>query len=101
MDFFQDQIRYCKESLASGEGYQTAEYDLAGVYAFLNDQDQAFKYLGQYAEKGFTYGLHDYIFKDPLFKKLYDHPEFLAIMQPVLDNKASLRMQIENMNCKP
>jgi len=39
MEYFDNQLAYCLESLSSGQGYQTVEYDLAAVYAFLGEQE--------------------------------------------------------------
>ena len=97
MEYFDNQLKYCLESLSSGQGYQTVEYDLAAVYAFLGEEEKAIDYLNQYAKKGFTYGLHDYILRDPLFEKLREKKEFKAIVQKVQEEKAVLRGQIREM----
>jgi len=94
MEYFDTQLAYCKQSLSSGEGYQTVEYDLAAVYAFLGEERRALDYLGRYAEKGFTYGLHDYIIRDPLFKRLWENEEFRKIVRQVQEKKLELRKQI-------
>lgn len=97
MEYFDHQLKYCRESLVSGQGYQTVEYDLAAVYAFLGEKGKALEYLRQYASKGFTYGLHDYIVRDPLFEKLWDNEEFKALVQQIQGEKAVLRRKIREM----
>jgi tetratricopeptide (TPR) repeat protein len=94
MEYFDNQLAYCKQSLSSGEGYQTVEYDLAAVYAFLGEENKALDYLRRYAEKGFTYGLHDYIIRDPLFKGLWENGEFKSIVRQVQEQKLELRKLI-------
>jgi tetratricopeptide (TPR) repeat protein len=97
MEYFNHQVSYCLESLSSGGGYQTVEYDLAAVHAFLGEEEKALEYLNRYASKGFTYGLHDYILRDPLFEKLWVIEEFKALIQRVQDEKAVLRRKIRDM----
>jgi tetratricopeptide (TPR) repeat protein len=97
MEYFDKQLAYCLDSRSSSHGYQTVEYDLATVYAFLGEEEKALDYLRQYAGKGFTYGLHDYILRDPLFEKLREKGEFKAIVQKVQEEKAELRMKIWEM----
>jgi len=96
-EYFNHQLAYCLESLSSGEGYQTVEYDLAAVYAFLGEEEKALEYLNRYASKGFTYGLHDYILRDPLFEKLWGMEEFKALIQRVQDEKRVLRRKIREL----
>ncbi len=94
IEYFKSQLHYCEESLASGEGYQTVEYDLAAVHAFLGHEKEALDYLDRYAAKGFTYGLHDYIERDPLFEQLYDNDMFRQIIKNAQKEKLRLRVQI-------
>jgi len=96
-EYFESQLAYCRESLLSGEGYQTVEYDLAAVYAFLGEEKKALDYLSHYAEKGFTYGLHDYILRDPLFEKIRGNKEFQNIVQQAQEEKAALRELVLEM----
>jgi tetratricopeptide (TPR) repeat protein len=94
MEYFNAQLKYCEESLMEGEGYQTAEYDLAAVHAFLGNTNEALDYLEKYSIKGFTYGLHDYILRDPLFAGLKGDNRFLTIVRNVQQQKAELRADL-------
>lgn len=97
MEYFESQLAYCEESLAGGKGYQTVEYDLAAVHAFLDHEKEALDYLEQYAAKGFTYGLHDYIERDPLFDKIRGNDIFRQIVDKAQKEKVRLRTEINEI----
>ena len=67
-------------------------YNLAGIYAFLKEYDKAFEHLKKHQ---FTSGLEIYAEIDPLFKDLYDNPEFIRIIKRAKDEKELLRNTIE------
>jgi TolB-like protein/AraC-like DNA-binding protein len=67
-------------------------YNLAGIYAFLEDYDKAFEHLRKHR---FTSGLEIYAEKDPLFKNLYDNQEFKMIIKKAKDEKQLLKNKIE------
>lgn len=71
--------------------------DLAQIYAFQGDRDEALKYLSEYAKQGFRGGWQDYIMIDPFFESLRDDPEFKAIVKKAQDEKAALREQVREM----
>ena len=52
------------------------------------------KYLREYENYGLTFGFLDYILIDPLFENLRDDPDFLLIVNRVLDDKAKSREEI-------
>ena len=67
-------------------------YNLAGIYAFLEEYDKAFEHLRKHQ---FTSGLEIYAERDPLFKNLQDNQEFKTIIQKAKDEKQVLRDKIE------
>ena len=71
--------------------------DLSGIYAFQGDKIEALRYLAEYAEKGFTLGMHDFILIDPFFESIRDDPKFKAIVKQAQDEKAALRAQVREM----
>ena len=96
---FKKHIEICKSSIDSGGlyGQSLGAYDLAGIYAFLGDKNEAYRWLRKYESDGFIWGYHQYIFKDQLFKNLWDDPEFKTIMQRIQHKKAYIRKQILEM----
>jgi hypothetical protein len=61
------------------KGHTENAYEIAGVYAFRNQPDEAFEWLDR------AYGKHDdgLIFTkvDPLLKSLHDDPRFAALLK--------------------
>jgi hypothetical protein len=68
-------------------------YNLAGIYAFLGENDKALEHLKKHQ---FTSGLEIYAEIDPLFRDLYDNVEFKKIIQNAKDEKAMLRDKIKS-----
>jgi TolB-like protein/AraC-like DNA-binding protein len=68
-------------------------YNLAGIYAFLGENDKALKHLKKHQ---FTSGLEIYASFDPLFRELYYNLEFKKIIQNAKDEKAMLRDKIKS-----
>ena len=96
---FYKHIEVCKNSIQSGSlyGKSLAAYDLAGIYAFLGNKNEAYNWLRRYEKDGFIWGYHQYIYIDPLFESLRDEPEFKTIMRRVQHEKETLRSQIQEM----
>jgi TolB-like protein/class 3 adenylate cyclase/Tfp pilus assembly protein PilF len=81
------------ERLQGGSNYHL----LAQIYALQGDREKALNNLAQYAKHGFRYGNHDFILIDPLFERLRDDPEFVAIVKQAQGEKATLRAQVREM----
>jgi len=80
-----------------GKKYGNIIYRLSQIHAFLNQKEEALKYLRAYEglERAFTY--YDYILIDPLFENLRDDPEFLEIVKNAHEEKAEIRKQVEQL----
>lgn len=96
-ELFNKHIEVCKNSIQSGGlyGKSLGAYDLAGIYAFLGDKNEAYNWLRKYEKDGFIWGYHQYIFIDQLFESLWGDPEFNTIMQRIQQEKAAIRTQIQ------
>ena len=99
MKYFDEQINYCIESISSENDYGQgpARYDLAGVYAFLGDKEEAYKWLREYAKLGFVDGTHESIKFDPLFDNLRNEDEFKEIVKRANDKAAEARAEINRL----
>ena len=99
MEYLNKQITYCTESIKQQNQYGTthAAYDLASVYAFLGNREEALKWLRFYEELGFSIGLHEYIKIDPMFDNLRNEEEFTEIVNRVNEKKAEIRARISQM----
>jgi len=99
MEYFNKQIIICEESIKQRNQYgiTLAAYDLASVYAFLGNREEAMKWLREYENLGFTNGTHEYIKVDPLFDNLRDDEEFKEIVKRANDEKAEIRIRINRM----
>ncbi len=99
MKYFNMQIDYCNESIISKNGYgqETARYDLAGVYAFLGNKEEAYKWLREYEKLGFIVGTHEYIKFDPLMDNLRNDDEFKEIVIRANDKAAEYRARINEL----
>jgi len=99
---FDEQIKKIKFQLNKGQkdGWGNLPnyllVNLSGIYAFQGD-NEALRYLAEYAEKGFTLGMHDFILIDPFFESIRDDPKFKAIVKQAQDEKAALRAQVREM----
>jgi TolB-like protein len=83
--YFEQQIKYCNESIKLGREYaqnKWAQYDLAGVYAFLGDKEKAYQYLDEFSKLNFYpfwwIGLAKH---DPLFTGIRNEERFQKILQ--------------------
>jgi tetratricopeptide (TPR) repeat protein len=100
MKYFNKQISFCTESIRQKDPYGSiggAAYDLAGVYAFLGNKEEAYKWLREYEKLGFSSGIHEYIKVDPLFDNLRNDEEFKEIVKRANNKAASTRARISQM----
>jgi len=67
-------------------------YNLAGIYAFLGEEDKAIEYLKKHK---FTSGLEIYVEYDPLFTSLRDNQAFITIIENAKAEKELLRDKIK------
>lgn len=85
--------RKSKNSLKSMQEF----YALAGVYATMGEIDKAKQLIRENHSEVFAFGNHDFILIDPLFDKLRNDPEFLAIVRQTQEEKAALRAEVDEM----
>jgi hypothetical protein len=99
MEYFNKQISFCTESIRKKDPYGStdAAYDLAGIYAFLGNKEEAYKWLREYEKIGFSSGIHEYIKVDPLFDNLRNDEEFKEIVKRANDKAAEIRARINQM----
>ncbi len=71
--YFDQQIKYSEESIKLSRDIdqrKSAQYDLAGTYAFLGDKVKAYKYLDEVAQRNtfplwmVTFAKHDLLFNN-------------------------------------
>jgi TolB-like protein/Tfp pilus assembly protein PilF len=85
--FFNEQIKYCNKMIelkrSWGQGLY-AYFDLAGVYAFRGEKDQAYKNLRIFNQIQRVNLVVPMLMKtDPLFKSIRNEPEFQQIARDV------------------
>ncbi len=73
---------------------QPISYDLAGMYAYKGDKENAYKIL---KEIDWQWGMPYLIKIDPLFDNLRNDKEFKDLIQKALDEKTKLREKIQKM----
>ena len=87
VSYFNAQIKYGTESIKlnrDNASTKRAQYDLAGVYAFLGEKTMAYKYLDDFNTMNFyplwwiTYFKHD-----PLFDSIRNEERFQKILQNI------------------
>jgi len=81
------QIKYGTESIKLKRNIaltKRAQYDLAGIYAFLGDKEKAYQYLDEFNTMNF-YGLWwiSYAKHDVLFNSIRNEERFQKILQNV------------------
>jgi hypothetical protein len=70
---------------------------LSNIYAQLDERDKALEYLAKTFDFGVTWGWQDIIEHHPLYRNLWDDPEFEAIVQRAKDEKEAIRAKILEM----
>jgi TolB-like protein/AraC-like DNA-binding protein len=85
--YFNQQIKYDEESIRLSRDIgqrKSAQYDLAGTYAFLGDKAKAYKYLDEYVKRNtFPLWMVTFIKHDLLFYSLRNEERFQKIVQQV------------------
>lgn len=70
-------------------------YDLAAIYAFLGQREEALKWLSAFASTGWHWGSPYYIEVDRLFTPLRTDPEFQTMVREAQKKKAEQRSALE------
>jgi adenylate cyclase len=81
-------------SFASYKRDHPLSYDLAGMYAFKGDKENAIRILKQI---DWSFGLPYLIQTDPLFDKIRNDKEFKDLVQKAIDEKTKLRERISKL----
>jgi tetratricopeptide (TPR) repeat protein len=100
-EFFNKQITICLQSIEQKRHYAItfAQYDLAGVYAFLGEKENAYSLLYDISDK-LGSGLLRLIQVDPLFGNLWEDPEFRNIIDKQEEKCARIRAELDQMRIK-
>ena len=96
-ELFGKQIKYCKESIRLNRWYALdgmAYYDMAAVYAFLNEKEKAYEILHKLETVGFRAIILSFIKIDPLYKNLRNDEEFRQIVQRQEAKYAKIRKEV-------
>jgi tetratricopeptide (TPR) repeat protein len=85
--YFNEQIKNLTESIKLQRDFAStkrAQYDLAGIYAFLGDKVKAYQYLDEFNTMNFypSWWL-SYVKNDPLFDSIRSEERFQKILQNV------------------
>jgi len=101
-ELFYEHMEICQNSIRTGGlyGKSLAAYDLAGIYAFLDEKREAYNWLRIYERDGFIFGLHKYILIDQLFENLREDEEFKAIVQRQEKKFAEIRAEIDRLEAQ-
>jgi len=107
LQLFEDYITYYKEYIESNSFRKISGvyYSLAGIYAFLGNREEAFKWLRKQEEVGFviddsiigSYTYDDFILYDPLFDNIRDEEEFKKIVEQAQAKKAQIRAEVREI----
>ena len=85
--YFKQQLSYGEESIKlerTNAQAKYTQYDLAGVYAFLGQKDQAYQYLQEFnTVEVYPMWWITSLKNDPLFDKIKEEPEFQQIVRDV------------------
>ncbi|MBE9518219.1 MAG: hypothetical protein IMY68_06595, partial [Bacteroidetes bacterium] len=82
--YFDTMIEYYNELSQLGRKGNSANYDLAGVYAFRGEKDRAYENLRKFNEmEGIPLWWLQLLKDDPLFDSIRDEPEFQKIVRDV------------------
>jgi TolB-like protein len=87
------------KKLSSLGRFDSAQYDVAGVYAFMGDKKRAYNILKLWgAKEHWPWGSPNFIKFDPLFENLWPEKEFKDLVQSALDEKTKLKEKIQKMD---
>ncbi len=96
--YFNERIEFCNTLLRSDRPYLHvlwAYYDLASIYAFRGDKENAIKNLRLYSEnKNIELYMLTHIKDDPLFNPLRNDPEFRQIVSKMEVNYQALHERV-------
>ncbi len=96
--YFNKQIGHCEASLRLGREYSQsfrAQYDLAAVYAFLGNKDEAYKNLKLVSEQIIPpFWLITLIREDPLFDSIRNEEHFQQILKTMENNYNGERARV-------
>jgi len=85
--YFNQQVRYSEESIRldrMGAYWKAPHYDIAGVYAFLGQREEAYQHLREWnTRKSFPLWWVSLFQHDPMFDSIRDEPEFQQIVRDV------------------
>ena len=85
LHYFQEMIAQCKQHIRMDTGYgrALANFDLAGVYAFLGEKDSAYHYLEIFQETNAQNAYPVYMLKklDPLFEPIRKEKRFQQLVK--------------------
>lgn len=97
-DNFNKQIEYCRESIRLNRPYSGANYDLAGVYAFIGEKQKALEILNGIEEHNiFPASLMKYAQFDPLYESLWDDQGFKDIITKQEARFAKIRSELDEL----
>ena len=86
------------KKLSSLGRFDSTQYDIAGVYAFMGDKTRAYNILNLWGQKYHWPWGSPYLIKfDPLFENLWGDKEFKDIVQAAMDEKVKLREIIKKL----
>ena len=86
------------KKLSSLGRFDSAQYDVSGVYAFMGNKKRAYNILKIWgAKEHWPWGSPSFIKFDPLFESLWPEKEFKDLVQAALNEKKKLRDKIQKM----
>lgn len=68
--------------------------ELSIIHAIQGENDKALKYLDEAINLGLHHGWQDLIEIHPIYKDLWDNPEFKALVKKAQDEKAAIRKEV-------
>ena len=78
--------------------HEFADYDMAGVYAFMGDKKMAYEILKIWQKRNHWPWGSPYLIKiDPLFDNLRSDKEFKELVETALNEKTKLKEKIKKM----
>ena len=98
-EYFDKQIEYCKESIRLKRPLAIwSRYQLAGIYAFLNEKEIAYKTLHELEQEVFVgHLLLGYIQVDRLYESIWQDDEFKAIIKRQEKKYAEIRAEVDRL----
>ncbi|MFC2123321.1 adenylate/guanylate cyclase domain-containing protein [Bacteroidota bacterium] len=91
------EVRNSIESQISQNRYFTRIAWLSVIYAMLDQKEESLKYLSEAADFNRWLSWFEYITKYPVYEKLWDDPEFKAIVKRSKDKLSAIRAQVREM----